>query len=281
MHDQRTPRISRVGIQRQAKSTLGAGIDSVDCFLHLAGYSIADKRWNAKIKNKIRESRVEATQKLARVIVDEKRVTESFVCASATGFYGDRHDEELTEESKRGEGFLADTCEDWEAASQPIRSAGIRVVNMRFGMILSVIGGALSALLTPFKLGAGGRAGSGKQYWSWISFFDTLRAIHFSIMNQSVSGPVNFVTENPVKQRDFAKILGKVLFRPSFMPLPAWGARLALGEMADYLILASSRVIPKKLAAAGFQFVHPQLEDALRFELGRIQPTQPQSTSSL
>lgn len=249
----------------------GEDISTVDSFVHLAGYGIADHRWNEKVKSRIHTSRVDATNALVTRLLNEDRVKNSFVAASAIGFYGDRGEETLTEDSNRGDGFLAETCEPWENASLRMNSGGVRAVVARFGMILSGKGGALKSMLMPFRFGAGGRVGSGKQIWSWISLYDTIRAIHFSLMSDKLSGPVNFTTPNPVSQKQFAKTLGKVLFRPSFMPLPAFAARLVLGEMADHLLLASSNVLPEKLVNCGFNFIQSKLEDALRFELGRIQ----------
>lgn len=248
----------------------GRDVSQVDCVVHLAGYGIADRRWNEEVKARIRDSRIGPTNHLANFLAEHRLVRESFIAASATGYYGDRGDEILDESSAAGEGFLAEICQPWEQASQPLSDAGIRTVQTRFGVLQSAKGGALKEMLTPFRLGAGGRVGSGKQYWSWISHYDTLRAIHFSIMNEMISGPVNCTAPNPVTQREYASILGKVLFRPTFMPLPGWAAKLALGEMAKGLLLDGCRVIPRKLVDYGFQFVHNHLEEALRFELGRM-----------
>ena len=247
----------------------GSAVQQVDSFLHLAGYGIAERRWNPKVKSLIRDSRIGPTQKLASYLAENHLVKESFICASATGFYGDRGDAMLDESSAPGEGFLAEVCQPWERACEPLESAGVRTVQTRFGIIQSARGGALREMLLPFKMGAGGRVGSGKQYWSWISLYDTLRAIHFSMVNENVVGPVNFTAPNPVPQSQYAKILGKVLFRPSFFPFPGWAAKLALGEMATYLLLMGSRVQPRKLIDCGFKFIHNNLEEALRFELGR------------
>ena len=191
------------------------------------------------------------------------------VCASAIGFYGDRCDEELNEESAAGTGFLADVAQQWEAATQPARDAGIRVVNLRFGVILSPKDGALAKMLLPFKLGGGGRVGSGKQYWSWVSIDDAAGAIHHALMTDSLSGPVNAVAPNSVTNAEFTKTLGRVLRRPTVVPMPAFAARLALGEMADALLLASTRVVPKELNRTGYEFRQPTLEAALRHLLGR------------
>ena len=191
------------------------------------------------------------------------------VCASAVGFYSDRDDEVLTEDSAAGSGFLANVARDWEAATQPARDAGIRVVNLRFGVILSPKDGALAKMLLPFKLGAGGRVGSGRQFWSWISIDDAAGAIHHAVLTDSLSGPVNAVAPKPVTNREFTKTLGRVLVRPTIVPMPAFAARLALGEMADELLLASIRVEPNELIKSGYDFRQPTLESALRHLLGK------------
>lgn len=247
--------------------------EKVDCFVHLAGYGIADKRWSDKVKEKIRSSRGDATEKLCDFLLNGdprgKLVRESFICASATGYYGDRADELLNEDSERGTGFLADISGDWEAASAKMEDSGVRVAKLRFGILLNQNGGALSKLLLPFGLGLGGRVGSGQQFWSWISHLDALRAIHFAIMSEGICGPVNVVAPHAVKVNEFAKTLGKVLRRPTFLPFPAFAAKIMLGEMADHLLLASCRVEPRELLKSGFRFNHETLEQALRFELGR------------
>ncbi|MEC9093746.1 MAG: TIGR01777 family oxidoreductase [Planctomycetota bacterium] len=249
---------------------LPAGLSAVDCFLHLAGYGIADRRWNSSVKKLIHDSRVHTTEKLTRYLLDHEKVTESFVCASASGFYGNRGDQRLEENSEAGQGFLAETCQAWEAATHKMQASGLRTVNLRFGVVLSAKGGALGQMLLPFKMGLGGRIGSGDQVWSWISFFDALRAVHFSIVNPELSGPVNICSPDPQPQRQFARCLGNVLFRPACFPLPAFAAKIFLGEMAEFLLLSSARVFPRKLTDCGFRFVHNNLEEALRFELGRI-----------
>ena len=243
--------------------------EKVDCFVHLAGFGIADQRWSDSVKEKIRSSRSDATEKLSDFLVSRKLVSESLICASATGFYGDRAEETLSEGSGQGAGFLADICGQWENASRKVEDAGIRVAKMRFGILLNQKGGALSKLLLPFGLGLGGKIGSGEQYWSWISHLDAIRVIHFAIMNEDISGPVNVVAPHAVKVSEFAKILGRVLHRPSFLPFPAFAAKMMLGEMADHLLLTSCRAAPEKLLDARFRFNHETLEQALRFELGR------------
>ena len=191
------------------------------------------------------------------------------ICASAVGFYGDRGDEVLTESSSLGTGFLAEVCRDWEGSTNPARQKGIQVINLRFGVILSAHGGALATMLTPFKMGAGGVIGSGRQYMSCIAVDDCIGAIQHALSAASLSGPVNVVGPVPVTNREFTKTLGKVLGRPTIFPMPAFAARLALGEMADELLLSSARVEPKKLLESGFQFQYPELESALRHVLGK------------
>lgn len=252
------------------KICFGDEIRSVDCILHLAGYGVADKRWNKRVKELIRTSRVDATRRMVDYLESHQMSPESFICASAAGYYGDRGAEPLDEDAAPGEGFLAETCQQWEDACEFRNSRSTRVANLRFGLILSAGGGALTKMLTPFKFFLGGSLGSGQQFWSWISFFDTLRAIHYTVMNPEVSGPVNLVAPQPVTQKSFANSLATVLRRTSFVPLPRMMLRLAVGEMAEELLLASANIECKKLTDCGFRFVHPKLEDALRFELGRL-----------
>ncbi|MCH8221545.1 MAG: TIGR01777 family protein [Proteobacteria bacterium] len=242
-------------------------LEGLDAVVHLAGENIASKRWNTAQKKRIRESRVHGTRLLSESIARLNDPPKVLVCASAVGYFGDRGDEELDEQSEPGTGFLADVCRDWEAAADPAREKGIRVVNLRFGVILSSAGGALAKMLLPFKLGLGGVVGSGKQYWSWIALDDVLGAILHVISNDDLNGPVNCVSPNPATNREFTKTLGRVLKRPTVFPLPAFAARLALGEMADELLLPSARVIPKRLQESGYEFQYPELEEALRHAL--------------
>lgn len=244
-------------------------LDGVDAVVHLAGENIAAARWSAKVKGKIRDSRVLGTRSLCEALAAMPTPPKVLVCASAIGFYGDRGDEMLTEDSAAGSGFLAEVSQEWEAATQPARDAGIRVVNLRFGVILSPKDGALAKMLLPFKLGGGGRMGNGRQYWSWISIDDAAGALHHALMTDSLAGPVNAVAPHAVTNSEFTKTLGRVLKRPTVVPMPALAARLALGEMADALLLASTRVEPKELIRSGYQFRQPTLESALRHMLGR------------
>jgi hypothetical protein len=239
-----------------------------DAIVHLAGESIANRRWTAATQERIRASRVDATRKLCESLVRLANRPRTFVCASAIGFYGDRSDEALYEESPAGRGFLADVCRAWEAATEPARAAGIRVVHLRFGIILSPRGGALAKMLLPFRLGGGGRIGSGGQWWSWVSLDDVVGAIHHALFTVSLLGPVNVVAPTPLTNRDFTRVLAAVLRRPAVLPVPATAARLALGALADELLLASSRVVPQRLHESGYEFRHPTLETALRHMLG-------------
>ena len=246
-----------------------SSLEGIDAVVHLAGENIAGARWSAKVKEKIRNSRVHGTRTLCEGLSRMQTPPSVLVCASAIGFYGERGDEALNEQSAAGSGFLAEVAQEWEAATQPARDAGIRVVNLRFGVILSPKDGALAKMLLPFKLGGGGRVGGGRQYWSWISIDDAAGAVHHALMSNSVSGPVNAVAPNPVTNAEFTMTLGRVLKRPTIVPMPAFAAQLALGEMADELLLASIRVEPNELNRSGYLFRQPTLEVALRHLLGK------------
>jgi len=238
-----------------------AGFDAV---VHLAGESIAEGRWTAAKKHRIRESRVQGTRLLSETLARLKPSPATLLSASAIGYYGDQGDKELTEDGPTGDLFLSEVCREWEAAARPAREAGMRVVHPRIGVVLSKRGGALAKMLTPFKLGVGGRIGGGKQWMSWITLADLVGVLRFLISENSLSGPVNAVAPHPVTNLEFTKTLGRVLGRPTIFPMPAPMARLALGEMADELLLASTRVKPARLKAAGYAFRHPELEAALR-----------------
>jgi len=239
-------------------------LEGFDAVVHLAGESISEGRWNAAKKRSIRESRVQGTRHLSETLASLNSPPTVLVCASASGYYGSRGPEILTEESPAGEGFLAEVCQEWEAATQPAKEKGIRVVNLRFGIVLSSKGGALKKMLTPFKLGAGGKIGPGDQYWSWIDLDDVAGIIEFSLNHETLHGPVNASSPEPVSAGIFTDTLGRVLRRPTIFPLPAFAARLALGEMADDLLLCSFRMMPAKLTAAGYTFAYPDLESSLR-----------------
>jgi uncharacterized protein (TIGR01777 family) len=242
-------------------------LEGIDAAIHLAGENIAARRWVAAQKKRIRDSRVQGTRLISVGLAEMKRPPRVLVSASAIGWYGDRGAELLDETSDAGEGFLAGVTRDWEAATRPASDAGIRVVLLRFGLILSRQGGALTKMLTPFKLGGGGRIGDGQQYWSWVSIDDAVGAVRHALITESLSGPVNVVAPEAVTNQEFTRTLGRVLRRPTLMPIPAFAARLALGEMADELLLASARVQPVRLMESGYEFQHGSLEAALRHVL--------------
>jgi uncharacterized protein len=239
-------------------------LNGVDAVVHLAGENIAGRRWSADFKRQILKSRVDGTRLLCDALAKLDMKPSVLVAASATGFYGNRGDELVEEPSTSGSGFLADVCREWEAATQAARDAGIRVVNLRIGPVLSPKGGALAKMLPPFRAGLGGVIGSGKQYLSWITLDDVVAAIQFALRTENLAGPVNAVTPDAVTNYDFTKTLGRVLGRPTILPMPAFAARLAFGEMADEMLLGGIRVEPRALAATGFKFQYSQLEPALR-----------------
>jgi uncharacterized protein (TIGR01777 family) len=241
-----------------------ARIEGFDAVVNLAGESIAEGRWSDSKKQRIRESRVKGTKLLGDALANLTKPPKTFICASAIGYYGNRGDELLTEASEPGDNFLADVCVEWEKATALASEKGIRVVNTRFGVILDVNGGALAKMLPPFRLGAGGKIGSGKQWMSWIALDDVVGALKFALTNERLSGPVNFVAPNPVTNAEFTKTLGKVLSRPTLLPIPAFGVRLVFGEMGDALLLSSQRVEPERLKATGYEFQYSQLQGALQ-----------------
>ena len=243
-------------------------LDGIDAVVHLAGKPIADARWTDQVKRQIRDSRVAMTRQLCEKLARLEHKPSVLVCASATGFYGDRGDERLDESSAAGDGFLADVSKEWEQACQPAIDAGIRVVNARFGIILTPAGGALEKMLMPAKFG-GGSLGNGKQWWSWVAIDDALGAIHHAITHPDVSGPMNVVSPSPTTNADFAKTLAGVLNRVALLPAPAFALRLAMGEMADALLLASARVEPNVLSESNYQFRFADLSETLRHYLGR------------
>ncbi len=234
-----------------------------DAVVHLAGESIGAGRWTAKKKGRIRESRVRGTRLLAESLARLPQPPKVLLCASAVGFYGDRGDEILTEQSARGRGFLADVCQDWEAVTRSALAAGIRVVRLRFGMILAASGGALARIAPIFHLGLGGRLGGGQQWMSWIALHDAVGAIVHALQTSSLSGAVNAVSPNPVRNAEFTTLLGKALRRPAVFAVPRFAARLLLGEMAEELLLSSARVVPEMLTRSGYVFSYPHLEAAL------------------
>jgi len=245
-----------------------SALDGVDALVHLAGEPIA-KRWTEERKRAICESRVRGTELLARTIAGLERKPRVLVSGSAVGVYGDRGDELLDESSVPGTDFLAGIVGEWERATEPAVAAGVRVVLLRTGLVLSRRGGVLEKLLLPFKLGIGGALGSGRQWMSWISLDDQVRAIEYALASPALSGPANIVSPNPVTNAEFAATLGVVLTRPALLPVPGIALELLFGEMARETILAGQRVLPRALVAAGFEFAHPTLEQALRFELAQ------------
>jgi hypothetical protein len=250
-----------------AAGALPSLFEGFEAVVHLAGENIAG-RWTSEKKKTIHESRVLGTRQVAESLAEMVKPPRVLVMASAIGYYGDRGDELLTEQSAPGTGFLAQVCQEWEAAAEPAERAGIRVAKLRLGVVLARHGGALLKMLRPFRLGLGGKLGSGRQYWSWVTLADVVAAFQLALANESLHGPVNVVAPEPVRNADFTKALGATLDRPTIFPMPAFAARLALGEMADALLLASQRVQPIKLANAGYKFQHSQLEPALQHILG-------------
>lgn len=238
-----------------------------EVIINLAGENIAGGRWTDEQKRKIRDSRVNGTHLLSEAIARMADKPRAFICASATGIYGDRDDEVLDEQSESGGGFLAGVCREWEKATELAGKAGVRVVNLRFGPILAREGGMLAKLLTPFKMGMGGKVGSGKQYISWVALEDAVSAMKLAIDDDSIRGPLNIVSPNPVTNEEFTKTLGHALNRPTALAMPAFAARLAFGEMADEMLLVSQRVMPKKLNVVKFEFAYPKLDAALRHYL--------------
>jgi uncharacterized protein (TIGR01777 family) len=247
-----------------------AGLEGLDAVVHLAGENVGSGRWTAARKAAIRDSRVNGTRLLCDTLAGLVRPPKTLVCASAVGYYGDRGEVLLTEESPPGAGFLAGVCREWEAASAPAGAKGIRVVTLRIGVVLSPNGGALSRMLPPFRAGLGGVIGGGRQYVGWIALDDLPGIILHALQCGDLSGPVNAVAPRPVTSREFTEALGKVLSRPTPLPVPAFALRIAVGgEMADALLLASTRVIPRRLEETGYHFRYPELGGALRHLLGK------------
>jgi len=240
-----------------------AAFRDIDGVINLSGSTIAT-RWNAEKKKEIRESRIRCTKLLAETIASLDTRPGVFISMSATGFYGDRGDELITETATPGHDFLADVCVAWEAAAEPAARAGVRVVHPRMGLVLSPVGGVLKQALPPFRAGIGGPLGTGKQWWSWIVLHDVVAGFRHALLVDSVRGPVNFVAPGAVPNAEFAKTLGTVLGRPSAVPVPTMALKLLFGEAADGAILTGVHVIPEALEKTGFKFAHPDLEPALR-----------------
>lgn len=248
-------------------------LEGYDAVIHLAGANIAGGRWTRKRKQLILDSRVDGTRLLASTLAAMRAPPPVLITASAIGFYGDRGSAVVDEAAAKGDGFLADVCEAWEAATYPAVQAGIRVAHMRFGIILSPEGGALGKMLLPFKLGVGGRLGSGRQVMSWVHMDDVLGAILHAVQNEGISGPVNVVAPDPVDNRTFTKALGKALGRWTVLPVPAFALRLLLGQMADEMLLSGADVKPSRLLDTGYAFRHPAIGPALRNLFGKDEPS--------
>ena len=242
-------------------------LEGVNAVIHLAGENIAAGRWTNSLKKKIRDSRVQGTELISRTIAGLQTKPRVLICASAIGFYGDRGSEILTENSPAGEGFLPDLCQQWEAAAQPARDAGIRVVHLRLGIVLNKKGGALAKMLPLFKLGGGGIVGSGQQFWSWITLDDVCGAMLHCLTHDALNGPVNATAPGSVTNREFTKVLAKAVHRWALFPAPAFMLRIVLGEMADGLLLASARVQPTELEKSGYRFQAADLESGLKLVL--------------
>ncbi len=243
-------------------------LEDFDAVVHLAGETIVG-RWTAEKKARILQSRAKGTRLLSESLAHLRSRPMVLVSASAIGYYGNRGDQVLDEESSAGSLFLSEVAKAWEAATEPASRNGIRVVNLRIGFVLSKAGGGLATMLLPFQWGFGGRVGSGRQYLSWIAIDDVVGAISHAILSDALRGPVNAVAPHPVTNREFTKTLGRVLWRPTIFPLPVFAAHMVMGEMADNLLLASARVQPSRLLASGYEFRFPELKGALRHVLGK------------
>ncbi|HVF66511.1 MAG TPA: TIGR01777 family oxidoreductase [Pyrinomonadaceae bacterium] len=252
------------------KGTIDAGaLEGHDAAVHLAGEPIAEGRWDDAKKRRIMESRSKGTRLIAETLAGLSEKPRVLVSASATGFYGDRGGEVLREESASGDNFVSEVCREWEKGTLAASQAGVRVVHLRIGVVFSGEGGALPKMLTPFKLGVGGKLGSGRQYMSWITLEDLVRVIRRAMEDEHMRGPVNAVAPGAVTNEEFTKALGRVLGRPTLFAVPAFAARLAFGEVADELLLSSARVEPARLKEAGFDFKHADVEAALRSVLNK------------
>jgi len=241
---------------------------NIDAVIHLAGENIARARWSKKQKESILNSRIKGTRLLVDTIISLEIPPRTMLSASGIGIYGDRHDVLLDEDDQPGEGFLVDVAREWEAATKPASEAGIRVANLRMGVVMSKEGGILKRLLPLFYYGFGAVLGSGNQYMSWVTIDDLVRAVEYILTNADIKGPVNMVAPNPVSNRDFTKTLGTVLRRPAILRVPAWAIQALYGEMGKELLLASTRALPRRLLSSGFNFQFPYLEDGLRHVLG-------------
>lgn len=246
-------------------------LEGFDIVIHLGGVGIGDKRWSKKRKAAIKDSRIKSTELLSKTLASLEDKPDLFMLGSAIGYYGNRGDEELDESSSCGEEgyFLSDVCSQWEGSADPAKEVGIRTVHLRTGIVISAVGGALGKMLLPAKMGGGGPIGSGKQWMSWISMDDQIYSMYHLMMSEGTSGEYNLTAPNPVRQKQFAKTLGKVLRRPAFAPLPAFMMKIMFGEMGVRLTLDSLKVLPKNLQESGYEFIHENLEDALADSLGK------------
>jgi uncharacterized protein (TIGR01777 family) len=245
-----------------------SALEGCSAAIHLSGASVAAHRWTAAYRRELTASRVDSTRALARILAGLRKPPQTLVVASAVGIYGDRSDEVLDETSAPGAGFLAEVCQEWEEAARPALDAGMRVVHARFGVVLGPGPGALEKMLPVFRLGLGGRVGSGRQWMSWVSLDDAVAALLFALETESLSGPVNVVSPNAVTNAEFTRALAREVHRLAVLPVPAFALRLALGQMADEALLASARVVPAKLLSAGFEFARPTVDEALAAALG-------------
>ena len=243
-------------------------LKNLDAVIHLAGENLFG-RWNEKKKQAIHDSRIKSAAFLAQTLAAKEHKPKVLICASAIGYYGDRGELECTETTEAGEGFLTTVCRQWEQATAPASEAGIRVVNLRFGVVLGKEGGSLAKMLPAFKMGMGGPLGDGQQWVSWVSIDDAVRAVEFSLNHENLSGPVNVVSPQPVRNKEFAQAIGHALHRPEVVPVPKRMLKFMLGEMADETVLASTKVLPHKLQTEDFQFAYSDLHTALEVILGK------------
>lgn len=247
--------------RRQTVDT--AGLAGTEAVVHLAGAGVGERRWSAAYKKELRDSRVLGTAAIAEAIASLETPPRVFVCGSAIGFYGETGSTEVDESAAPGEGFMAELCEAWEAAAAPAQEAGVRTVFARSGLVVSRGGGAWGQLFPLFRLGVGGRLGSGRQYWSFISLHDDVAALRHLIDDESLSGPVNLTGPVPVTNREATASMGRILHRPTLLTVPGFALRMVVGDFADD-ILGSQRVVPRRLLESGFTFAHPGIDDAVR-----------------
>lgn len=252
-----------IPLKRNSSGLYEIPFEGADLVINLAGESVS-QRWSTSVKKEIMDSRIETTKSLVKQALEAKNPPKVFLNASAIGFYGNREEQTVDETSVHGSGFLAEVAEAWEEALRPLDRSKIRHASLRFGIVLSTKGGALAKMLTPFKLGLGGKIGTGKQFMSWISLDDVLGAIHHVWMNESLKGPINMVSPFPVRNDEFTKTLAATLQRPAIFPMPAFAVKLLFGEMGEELLLSGAKVEPKKLLGSGYPFLYPKLEQALK-----------------